>query len=100
MAGDFHEAASAEAADAAGEHDEAEHPGRLRSPLLDDGQPSFHWWMLLPGVAVAVLWAAYQAVTADDGAAGEFLGQLAWPGTAIYVVTTIAAYLGWRIDLD
>ena len=77
-----------------------EQPGRLRSPLLEDGQPAFHWWLLLPGIAVAVLWALYRGVTADDGGGGEFVAQLLWPGPVILVVTTIAAWLGWRLDLD
>lgn len=80
--------------------EQQEQPGRLRSPLLDDGQPSFHWWLILPGLAVAVLWALYRGVTADDGGASEFLAELLWPGPVILVVTTIAAWLGWRLDLD
>ena len=81
-------------------HEEQEQPGRLRSPLLEDGQPAFHWWLLLPGIAVALLWALYRGVTADDGGTGEFVAQLLWPGPVILVVTTIAAWLGWRLDLD
>ena len=77
-----------------------ERPGRLRSPMLEDGQPTFHWWLLLPGVALALLWALYQGVSGDHGGAGEFLAQLAWPGLAIFVATSAAAYFGWRMDLD
>ena len=80
--------------------EEHEQPGRLRSPLLEDGQPSFHWWLLLPGLALVVIWALYRGVTADEGGGGEFIAQLLWPGPAILVVTSIAAWLGWRLDLD
>ena len=80
--------------------EEGEQPGRLRSPLLDDGQPSFHWWLLLPGLALVVIWALYRAVSAEDGGGGEFIAQLLWPGPAILLVTSIAAWLGWRLDLD
>ncbi len=74
-------------------------PGRLRPPMLEDGQPSFHWWILLPGLALALVWALYQGVSGDDGAS-EFLAQLVWPGLAIFAATSAAAYLGWRMDLD
>ena len=77
-----------------------ERPGRLRSPLLTDGQPNFQWWLLLPGVGIAALWALYAAVTADGDAAGAFLAELLWPGAAIFVAATIAAWLGWRLDID
>ncbi len=80
--------------------EEGEQPGRLRSPLLDDGQPSFHWWLLLPGLALVVIWALYRAVSAEDGGGGEFIAQLLWPGPAILLVTSVAAWLGWRLDLD
>lgn len=80
--------------------DGEERPGRLRSPLLTDGQPSFHWWLLLPGVGVAVLWALYGAVTAEADATGRFLGQLLWPGIPIFGAATLAAWLGWRLDID
>ena len=95
MANDRDEARTAQAA-----ADERDEPGRLRSPLIEDGQPSFHWWLLLPGVALALLWALYQGVTSDGGAASEFLTQLLWPGIAIFVASTVAAYFGWRMDLD
>lgn len=76
--------------------------GRIRSPLLDDGQPAFRWWLPLPGAALALLWALWRGLTADagGGAAGEFLAQLLWPGLAIFAAAAAAAWLGWRIDLD
>ena len=84
-----------ESAGAAGER-----PGQLRSPVLDDGQPSFHWWLLAPGVGLALLWALYRGVTAESGAAPEFLAELLWPGAAIFAASAVVAYLGWRLDID
>lgn len=78
--------------------------GRIRSPLIDDGQPAFRWWLPLPGAALALLWALWRGVTADadggGGAAGVVLAQLLWPGPAIFAAAAAAAWLGWRIDLD
>jgi hypothetical protein len=75
-------------------------PGQLRSPLIEDGQPSFHWWLLAPGIGVALLWALYGGVTAEGAAAPEFFAQLLWPGAAIFVAATAVAYFGWRLDID
>ena len=86
--------------DGAAEADDDAAPGKLRSPLLEDGQPAYHWWLVLPGIACALLWAAYHAVTAEGDAGGTLLTELLWPGPAILVAATLAAYLGWRLDLD
>ena len=74
--------------------------GRLRSAMLKDGQPSFPRWIPLPGVVLALVWAAYQGVSAEDGASAQFVSTLLWPGIAILVLTTVTAYFGWRLDLD
>lgn len=74
--------------------------GRLRPAMLDDGQPALTWWLPFPGIVLALVWAAYQAVSAEDGAGAEFLNTLLWPGAAIFVLTTVTAYFGWRLDLD
>ena len=80
--------------------DDAGDDGRLRSPLLADGQPNFHWWLLLPGVGIAALWALYGAVTAEGDAGGVFVARLLWPGAGIFAAATLAAWLGWRLDID
>ncbi len=74
--------------------------GRLRSANLDDGQPALTWWLPLPGIALALVWAAYQAVSADEPDTAPLLDALVWPGAAIFVITTVTAYFGWRLDLD
>jgi hypothetical protein len=80
--------------------DADEAAGRLRSAMLEDGQPAFPWWLPLPGVLLALLWAAYQGVSAEDGAGAAFFSTLLWPGAAIFVLTTVTSYFGWRLDLD
>lgn len=74
--------------------------GRLRSALLDDGQPGLTWWLPLPGIAVALTWAAYQAVAAEEPGLDPLLATLVWPGSVIFLVTTLVTYFGWRLDLD
>lgn len=82
-----------------GEGDEGAE-GALRSAMLDDGQPSFPWWLPAPGLLLTVAWAAYRAVSAEEDGGSVFLETLLWPGLAIFVLTTVTTYFGWRLDLD
>lgn len=81
------------------ESDEAA-DGTLRSAMLEDGQPSFPWWLPLPGVLLTLAWAAYRAVGAEEDGGSVLLETLLWPGLAIFVLTTVTTYFGWRLDLD
>jgi hypothetical protein len=72
----------------------------LRSALVDDEDPRFPWWLPLPGIALALGWGAWQAVSADGGGAGAFLGALVWPGPAILALATLATFFGWQLDID
>jgi hypothetical protein len=72
----------------------------LRSALVDDEDPRFPWWLPLPGIALALGWGAWQAVSADGGAGGAFVGALAWPGPAILALATLATFFGWQLDID
>ena len=76
--------------------------GRLLRPATfqDDDDPRFSWWLPLPGLALAVGWAGYGAVSAEAAGGATFLEQLLWPGAAILVLGTLAAFLGWRLDID
>lgn len=74
--------------------------GALRSAMLEDGQPAFPWWLPLPGVVLAVAWAAYRAAGAEEDGGGVLLETLLWPGLAIFLLTTATTYFGWRLDLD
>ena len=68
----------------------------LRQALVDDQDPRFPWWLPLPGFAIALTWAAYEAVAAG----GDFLPTLLWPGAAILVLVTIATWFGWQLEID
>lgn len=74
--------------------------GTLRSAMLADGQPAFPWWLPVPGILLTLGWAAYQAVGAEESGGSVFLDTLLWPGAAIFVLTTVTTYFGWRLDLD
>ena len=82
-----------------------EQPGRLGPrdllhwALVNDDDPRFPWWLPLPSVASAALWAAYQAVTTGGGA-GDFFATLLWPGLAIFGLATLTTFLGWQLDID
>lgn len=89
---------SAQAADPA----EAEDRGPLLRPATfqDDDDPRFTWWLPIPGIALAIVWAAWQATSADVDAGGTFLRTLLWPGAGLFVGGLGSAFLGWRLDID
>ena len=72
----------------------------LRSALVDDEDPRFPWWLPLPGLALAFVWAAYEATTGEGSAVAALMGSLLWPGTAIFLLTTLATFFGWQLDID
>ena len=72
----------------------------LRAALVDDEDPRFPWWLPLPGLALAVLWAAYRATAGGGFEAAEALATLLWPGTAIFLLGTLATLFGWQLDID
>lgn len=75
--------------------------GRLRPAMFeDDEEPRFPAWLPLPGILLALGWAAYQGFAADGSLAAEVAARLLWPGLPIFLVTTVTAYFGWRLDLD
>jgi hypothetical protein len=68
----------------------------LRDALVDDDDPRFPFWLPLPGILLAGGWALYDA----SASGGSFLPTLLWPGAAIFVLGTLAAWLGWQLDID
>ncbi|MCC6237838.1 MAG: hypothetical protein IT299_09730 [Dehalococcoidia bacterium] len=78
----------------------------LRHALVNDDDPRFPWWLPLPGVVLATLWAGWRAVSV--GAAGAeagagldtFLGTLLWPGAGIFILTCVATWAGWQLEID
>ena len=79
----------------------------LRHALVDDQDPRFPRWLPLPGILLAVAWAAFQAATAPAAVDAPLTAPLAtlvsalvWPGAAICAVTTLAAWFGWQLEID
>ncbi|MEZ4504055.1 MAG: hypothetical protein R3C39_15640 [Dehalococcoidia bacterium] len=79
----------------------------LRHALVDDEDPRFPWWLPLPGLALALGWAAFRAVTAGTPGAIDqpdtlevLLTTLLWPGAAIFLLTSLAAFFGWQLEID
>ncbi len=68
----------------------------LRQALVSDDDPRFPWWLPLPGMALALGWAAFTAATAG----ADFMQALLWPGAGIFALTTVAAWLGWQLEID
>lgn len=68
-----------------------------RQAMVDDKDPRLPWWVPLPGLAVALGWAGYEGVV---GSGSLFLDTLLWPGAGIFVLVTIATFLGWQLDID
>jgi hypothetical protein len=67
----------------------------LRTALVDDQDPRFPSWLPIPGAVLALGWAGYQA-TAGDAGVLPTLGI----STAIFGGTTLAAWLGWQLEID
>ncbi len=71
-------------------------PGQLlRTALVDDEDPRFPRWLPIPGALLGLGWAGYQATAGDAG----FLPTLG-VSTAIFAGTTLAAWLGWQLEID
>ena len=57
--------------------------------------------MPLPGILLAAGWAAWQAIQEPAGSApATFVEALAWPGLAIFAVTTFAVWLAWKVEFE
>jgi len=67
----------------------------LRHALVDDQDPRFPAWLPIPGAVLGLGWAGYQA-TAGDAGVLPTLGI----SSAIFAGTTLAAWLGWQLEID
>ncbi|MCK9486235.1 MAG: hypothetical protein M0R73_05950 [Dehalococcoidia bacterium] len=67
----------------------------LRQALVDDEDPRFPRWLPIPGIALGVGWAAYQATTGE----ASLLPTLGI-SLAIGLGTTVAAWFGWQLEID
>lgn len=76
----------------------------LRQALVNDDDPRFPWWLPLPGVGLAIVWAGYRAAAASIDPASAplevFLTTLLWPGVAVFLLTTAATWAGWQLEID
>lgn len=67
----------------------------LRQALVDDEDPRFPRWLPLPGIVLALAWAAYQSF----GAGGAPLTTLG-TSLAVFAGTTLVAWFGWQLEID
>ncbi len=79
----------------------------LRHALVNDDDPRFPWWLPVPGVVLAILWASWQAVSAGNAPGAEagagmdaFVNTLLWPGAGIFLLTCAATWAGWQLEID
>jgi hypothetical protein len=68
----------------------------LRTAFVNDDDPRFPPWLPIPGLIAVLGWAGYQQFTG----AGAFLPTALWPGGAIFVLVSLAAWLGWQLEID
>ncbi len=68
----------------------------LKQALVDDDDPRVPRWLPLPGIALALGWAGFTAATAG----ADFVGAVIWPGAGIFLLTTVATWLGWQLELE
>ena len=56
----------------------------------------------MPVVAFAapLIWAAWEAASADSGALSAALSALVWPGVALYFGAVAVLWAGWKIELE
>ncbi len=79
----------------------------LRHALVNDDDPRLPWWLPVPGVVLAVVWAGWRAASISATAGAEagagfdtFVGTLIWPGAGIFVLTCVATWAGWQLEID
>ena len=68
----------------------------LEDALVEDDDPRFPIWLPLPGIMSTASWAFYAMTVTDN----SFIATLIWPGIAIFILVTLATWLGWQLDID
>ncbi len=71
----------------------AENPPEPKEPLI-------LWWMPIVALLAPLIWAAWEAASADNDAAGAALSALLWPGAALYLGAVAVLWAGWKIELE
>ena len=72
----------------------------LKNQLQDNKDPRFSFWLLIPGILLSVLWSFWQSVNVLDNNFNIFIDNTIWPGSLIFIITTVIAILGWQLDID
>ena len=62
--------------------------------------PFILWWMPIVALLAPLIWAAWEGVSADSDAFGDFAFALVWPGVVLYFGTLVLLWAGWKIDLE
>lgn len=68
----------------------------LQDALVEDDDPRFPIWLPLPGIMGTGSWAFYDMTVSES----SFIATLIWPGIAIFILITLATWLGWQLDID
>ncbi len=71
-----------------------------RSSSNQTKEPLILWWMPTVALLAPVIFAAWEAVSAEDGALRDAAIALIWPGVLLYFGTVAVLWAGWKIDLE
>ncbi len=63
-------------------------------------EPLILWWMPAVALLAPLIFAAWEAVSADGGALADAAIALIWPGVLLYFGTVAVLWAGWKIDLE
>lgn len=63
-------------------------------------EPFILWWMPAVAGLSPIIFAAWEAVSADGGALKDAAVALIWPGVLLYLGTVAVLWAGWKIDLE
>lgn len=63
-------------------------------------EPFVLWWMPIVSLAAPIIFAAWQAASADNDALDAGLFALLWPGVALYFGALAVLWGGWKIELE
>lgn len=58
------------------------------------------WWMPIVALLAPLVWAAWEAASADSGALKAGLEAMVWPGVALYLGAIAVLWAGWKLELE
>ncbi len=71
-----------------------------RSKAIRAEEPFMLWWMPAVAMLTPLVFAAWEAVSADGGALKDAGIALIWPGVLLYFGTVALLWAGWKLDLE